>query len=84
VFHRFESGLVVVPRQIGLGFAVRTQEGRSPVPGSVGDYFWAGVYGTYFWVDPKQELYAILMMQAPADRVQYRYALRQLVYQAFV
>jgi CubicO group peptidase (beta-lactamase class C family) len=74
----------VVGYGFGLGFAVRTQEGRSPVPGSVGDYFWAGAYGTYFWVDPKQELYAILMMQAPADRVQYRYALRQLVYQAFV
>jgi CubicO group peptidase (beta-lactamase class C family) len=74
----------VVGYGFGLGFAVRTQEGRSPVPGSVGDYFWAGAYGTYFWVDPEQELYAVLMMQAPADRLQYRYALRQLVYQAFI
>jgi CubicO group peptidase (beta-lactamase class C family) len=67
----------------GLGFAVRTMEGRSPVPGSVGDYFWAGAYGTYFWVDPSEELYAVMMLQGPADRVQYRYAMRSLVYGAF-
>ena len=68
----------------GLGFAVRTAEGRSPVPGSVGDYFWAGAYGTYFWVDPKEELYAVLMLQGPSDRIQYRYAMRQMVYGALV
>ena len=66
----------------GLGFAVRTAPGRSPVPGSVGDYFWAGAYGTYFWNDPQEQLFAIFMVQGPADRVQYRYAMRQLVYQA--
>lgn len=68
----------------GLGFAVRTAEGRSPVPGNVGDYFWAGAYGTYFWVDPKEELYAVLMLQGPSDRLRYRYAMRQLVYGALV
>ncbi|TDH63651.1 class A beta-lactamase-related serine hydrolase [Dankookia rubra] len=66
----------------GLGFAVRTAQGRSPVPGNVGDYFWGGAYGTYFWIDPKEELYAVLMLQGPSDRIQYRYAMRQLVYQA--
>jgi CubicO group peptidase (beta-lactamase class C family) len=64
----------------GLGFAVRTSQGRSPVPGSVGDYFWAGAFGTYFWIDPEEEVYAILMVQGPSDRLYYRYAMRQLVY----
>ena len=68
----------------GLGFAVRLTEGRSPVPGSVGDYFWTGAYGTYFWVDPTEELYAVLILQGPSDRIQYRYAMRQLVYGALV
>ena len=68
----------------GLGFAVRTAEGRSPVPGNVGDYFWAGAYGTYFWVDPKEDMYAVLMLQGPSDRLQYRYAMRALTYQALV
>jgi CubicO group peptidase (beta-lactamase class C family) len=66
----------------GLGFAVRTMSGRSPVPGSVGDYFWAGAYGTYFWVDPAEELYVVMMLQGPSDRLQYRYAMRSLVYGA--
>jgi CubicO group peptidase (beta-lactamase class C family) len=36
----------------GLGFAVRKAQGLSPVPGSVGEFFWGGVLGTYFWIDP--------------------------------
>src|SRR5262245_5233403 len=68
----------------GLGFAVRTHVGRNPLPGSVGDFSWSGVTGTYFWIDPQQQLIAILMMQAPAERLHYRYLMRTLVYQAIV
>jgi len=68
----------------GLGFAVRTHAGRNPLPGSVGDFSWSGVTGTYFWIDPQQQLIAILMMQAPAERLHYRYLMRTLVYQAIV
>jgi len=68
----------------GLGFAVRTHAGRNPLPGSVGDFSWSGVTGTYFWVDPQQQLIAILMMQAPAERLHYRYLMRTLVYQAIL
>ncbi len=67
----------------GLGFAVRTDAGRNPLHGSVGDYFWGGAYGTYFWIDPKENLFAILMMQSPQARLPYRYLMRELVYQAF-
>src|SRR6186997_2192409 len=68
----------------GLGFAVRTHSGRNPLPGSIGDFFWSGVSGTYFWIDPKQQLIAILMMQAPMQRLHYRYLMRTMVYQAIV
>ena len=68
----------------GLGFAVRTDTGRNPLPGSVGDYFWGGAQGTYFWIDPKEKLYVVFMMQSPAARLQYRFLLRQMVYQAIV
>lgn len=68
----------------GLGFAVRTEAGRNPLHGSEGDYFWGGAFGTYFWVDPEEELIAIMMMQAPAARLHYRYLMRELVYQAIV
>jgi CubicO group peptidase (beta-lactamase class C family) len=68
----------------GLGFAVRTHSGRNPLPGSVGDFSWSGVTGTYFWIDPQQELIAILMMQAPLQRLHYRYLMRTMVYQAII
>jgi CubicO group peptidase (beta-lactamase class C family) len=68
----------------GLGFAVRTHSGRNPLPGSVGDFSWSGVTGTYFWIDPQKELIAILMTQAPLQRLHYRYLMRTMVYQAII
>jgi CubicO group peptidase (beta-lactamase class C family) len=68
----------------GLGFAVRLNAGVSPVPGSVGDYYWGGLGGTYFWVDPQEKLIAILMLQAPNQRDYYRFLFRNLVYAAMV
>jgi len=68
----------------GLGFAVRTQQGRNPLPGSPGDYYWGGAYGTYFWHDPREHLYVVFMMQSWTARLPYRYLMRDLVYQALV
>jgi CubicO group peptidase (beta-lactamase class C family) len=69
----------------GLGFAVRTQPGENPRPGSVGEFYWGGIYGTYFWVDPKENLIAVMMMQVSgALRSHYRSLIRNLVYQAVV
>ena len=69
----------------GLGFAVRTASGRNPVPGSVGDFSWAGITGTYFWVDPKEKLVSVLMMQVPQGiNVPYWRQTRTLVYQALI
>jgi CubicO group peptidase (beta-lactamase class C family) len=73
-----------VGQGFGLGFAVRTETGLNALHGSVGDYFWAGAYGTYFWIDPKEQMAVVLMMHAPPLRLQYRYLMRGLVYQAIV
>ena len=67
----------------GLGFAIRLQPGISHVPGSVGQYFWGGLAGTTFWVDPAEELFAIMMIQAPGQRDYFRTLFRDLVYAAF-
>ena len=54
-------------------------------PGSVGDYFWAGYGGTYFWVDPKEKLFAVMMVQMDFDQSgRYRRTLREMVYAALV
>ncbi|ALK89507.1 serine hydrolase domain-containing protein [Limnohabitans sp. 63ED37-2] len=68
----------------GLGFAVRTNLGLSPVPGSVGLYYWGGIAGTTFFVDPALDMYAMLMVQAPNQRDYYRPLFRDLVYAALL
>jgi CubicO group peptidase (beta-lactamase class C family) len=66
----------------GLGFAVRTEPGLSSSPGSVGQYFWGGIAGTTFFVDPREELFALSLIQAPVQRDYYRVLFRNLVYAA--
>ncbi len=66
----------------GLGFAVRTQAGIAPFPGSVGQYFWSGIAGTFFWIDPKEDLFTVFMTQGPGQRDYTRTLVRDLVYAA--
>jgi CubicO group peptidase (beta-lactamase class C family) len=69
----------------GLGFAVRPSDGIAPVPGSAGDFNWGGYAGTRFWVDPKEQLVGVFMVQsAGALRAYHRELFRQLVYQAII
>ncbi len=66
----------------GLGFAVRKDAGVSPLAGSVGEFNWGGAGGTYFWVDPKEDMFVVFMMQSPKQRVPYRAVLKSMVYAA--
>lgn len=66
----------------GLGVAVRKSNGEAPSMGSAGEYYWGGGGGTYMWVDPKNNLFAILMMQAPRRGGEYQPILRNMVYAA--
>ena len=62
---------------------VRQGPGIAGVPGSEGDFAWGGLGGTFFWVDPKEQLIGIMMAQTPgAVRQQYRRMIKTLVYQA--
>jgi CubicO group peptidase (beta-lactamase class C family) len=86
--HTPELGLAApLPRLgqgYGLGLGVRVLPGLSPAPGSVGDYYWGGASGPYFWVDPSEQLIAVFMLQEldVQRRTRYRPLLRALVYQA--
>jgi len=68
----------------GLGFAVRTETGEATTPGTVGDANWGGLGGTYFWVDPKENLAVVWMAQGPGQRTYYRQLVRTGVYGALV
>ena len=47
----------------GLGFKVVMDVAQCGVPGSAGAYSWGGAANTHFWIDPAEELVAILMTQ---------------------
>ena len=64
----------------GLGFQVRLEAGRNPLPGSVGDLTWMGVWGTSFVIDPKEKLILILLTQQPNKLKEHHRLLRQMVY----
>jgi len=69
----------------GLGVSVLLDLGRSNELGSLGNYGWGGAANTNFWIDRKEELLGILMLQfMPSETYPVRADFRNLVYQALV
>jgi CubicO group peptidase (beta-lactamase class C family) len=65
----------------GLGFAVRTAQ-AAETPSPPGEYRWDGVAGTFFFIDPHDDMFVICMMQSPSQRGRIETAVRNLIYQA--
>jgi CubicO group peptidase (beta-lactamase class C family) len=63
----------------GLGFAVRM---TAKPPLRVGEYRWDGVGGTFFFIDPTDDMFAIVMMQSPSQRGRIQTEAKTLIYQA--
>jgi CubicO group peptidase (beta-lactamase class C family) len=63
----------------GLGFAVRRDAGLAQIPGSIGEYYWGGLAGTTFWIDPHEQMFAVAMIQGPGQREYFRMLYRNLV-----
>jgi CubicO group peptidase (beta-lactamase class C family) len=69
----------------GLGVRVLMDLGQAQVPGSVGEFGWAGAASTYFWIDPAEELIGIQMAQfQPSQYHPIAADFRTAVYQAVV
>jgi CubicO group peptidase (beta-lactamase class C family) len=67
----------------GLTVAVNRGVGRSGSLGSTGEYFWGGAAGTGFWIDPKEKMIGIFMIQIlPHTNLTYSRQFKQLAYQA--
>jgi len=79
---KIQGDLVPAGHSFGLGFAVRTEQGIASFAGSVGQFFWSGMGGTFFWIDPVEDLFAVFMSQAPGQRQYTRTLVRNLVYAA--
>jgi CubicO group peptidase (beta-lactamase class C family) len=63
----------------GLGFAVRTSQPPN-TSWPLGEYRWDGVAGTFFFVDPKDDMFAIFMTQTPSQGGRIELALKRLIY----
>jgi CubicO group peptidase (beta-lactamase class C family) len=79
---RVDSPMLPAGHGFGLGFAVRTHQGMAPFAGSVGQFYWSGMAGTFFWIDPKEELFTVFMSQGPGQREYFRTLTRSMVYAA--
>lgn len=67
----------------GLGFRIRTDLGDNGLPGSEGEFSWGGAYHSQYWVDPKEDLTVVYLIQLiPAGTVDDVGKLRALIYQA--
>jgi len=68
----------------GLGFGINQDLAASGNLGSEGTFYWGGAYNTYFFIDPKEELIGVMMMQFAPYTDFYSQKFRQLTYQAIV
>jgi CubicO group peptidase (beta-lactamase class C family) len=67
----------------GLGVAVRVDTAGATRPGPAGIFRWSGYLGTYFWVDPVNDLIAMVWTQlSPAGRYPIEPTFQRLVYPA--
>ena len=67
----------------GLGVAVKVDTAGATRPGPVGIFRWSGYLGTYFWVDPKNDLIAMIWTQlSPGSRYRIDETFQRLVYSA--
>ncbi len=67
---------------IGLTVGVLTDPAKAGQYGSKGMFFWGGAASTIFWIDPKEELVAVLMTQVLGSSELLRETYSALVYQA--
>ena len=69
----------------GLNFAVYAEPADVPYPVSAGEYFWAGVASTTFWIDPEEDLVVIMLTQyLPFSDVYFRDLMHRLVHAAII
>jgi CubicO group peptidase (beta-lactamase class C family) len=69
----------------GYGFGIRTDPGNAvpPPPGSLGEIKWDGATGVYIVVDRAQNMFFVLMENAPSERMRIEVDLKKIIYDAF-
>ena len=69
--------------KFGLGFAITSERSAARMPVSQGSFDWGGIFGTTYWVDPKEDLVALIYTQKfPNSYGDLTDKFKVLVYQA--
>jgi|HubBroStandDraft_6_1064221.scaffolds.fasta_scaffold156358_2 CubicO group peptidase (beta-lactamase class C family) len=68
----------------GLTFAVNPGPGKSPDVGSAGTFRWGGAAGTAFWIDPKEHMFGIFLIQILPPNVSASGEFERMAYEALV
>jgi CubicO group peptidase (beta-lactamase class C family) len=69
----------------GLNFAVISRPTEVPYPVSDGEYFWAGLANTIFWIDPEEDLIVIMLTQyLPFNEPYFRDLMHRMVHAAII
>jgi CubicO group peptidase (beta-lactamase class C family) len=67
----------------GLAVAVKVDTAGATRPAPVGTFRWSGYIGTYFWIDPTNDLIAMVWTQfSPGSRYPLEVVFEELVYSA--
>jgi len=67
----------------GLGFGINLDPVKSMAPGSAGEYYWGGIFSTYFSVDPVERVAMVFMTQLmPSSTYPVRRQLKSMLYSA--
>jgi CubicO group peptidase (beta-lactamase class C family) len=78
------NGLPRLGYGFGLGSRVLQDPAATGLPGSVGEFGWAGAAQTYFWVDPREEIVGVFMTQYMMGFDLAERTLQILTYQALM
>ena len=83
--HLVGIGVQDTGQRFGLGFAISADPGLTGGPRSEGAFGWLGFFNTVYWVDPKEQLVAIIMTQLyPNNESQLTDRFEVAVYSAIV
>jgi CubicO group peptidase (beta-lactamase class C family) len=70
-----------------LGTRVLMDVSQSGMAGSVGEFGWDGAWKTYFWIDPQESMFGLLLLQyqaRPLQEFSLHQQFKQMTYQAMI
>lgn len=76
------AGILPAYAGFGLTFAINPSPGKSGEPASEGSYWWGGAAGTSFWIDPKENMFGIFLINVLPPNTQAAQQFQRMAYQA--